>query len=87
MEYMMNREEILKKVTDIFREIFDDETLIISEKTNAEDIEAWDSIENINVIVAMEKEFGIKFQIMEIGKMENVGEMVSLIGKKLQKKN
>lgn len=83
----MNREEILKKVTDIFREIFDDETLIISEKTNAEDIEAWDSIENINVIVAMEKEFGIKFQIMEIGKMENVGEMVSLIGKKLQKKN
>lgn len=84
---MMNREEILKKVTDIFREIFDDETLIISEKTNAEDIEAWDSIENINVIVAMEKEFGIKFQIMEIGKMENVGEMVSLIGKKLQKKN
>lgn len=83
----MNREEILKKLTDIFREIFDDETLIISEKTNAEDIEAWDSIENINVIVAMEKEFCIKFQIMEIGEMENVGEMVSLIEKKLQKKD
>lgn len=75
----MTREEVFKNLTEVFREIFDDDTLVIGEKTNAEDIEDWDSLEHINLVVATEKKFNIKFDISEVGKMKNVGEMVDVI--------
>lgn len=75
----MTREEVFKNLTEVFREIFDDDTLVIGEKTNAEDIEDWDSLEHINLVVATEKKFNVKFDISEVGKMKNVGEMVDVI--------
>ena len=53
----MTREEVFKNLTEVFREIFDDDTLVIGEKTNAEDIEDWDSLEHINLVVATEKKW------------------------------
>ncbi|MDD3413736.1 MAG: acyl carrier protein [Lachnospiraceae bacterium] len=79
----MNREEIFEEVQTIFRNVFDDEELIISDGTNSEDVEDWDSLEHINLVVAMEKKFNLKFDIKEVGTLKNVGEMVDLIERRL----
>lgn len=79
----MTREEVMSKVQDIFREVFDDESLIIKDSTNSDDIEDWDSLEHIALIVSMEKEFNMNFDIKEVNKLANVGEMVDLIVSKL----
>lgn len=79
----MSREDIFEKVVCIFREVFDDEELEIDETTNGNDIEDWDSLENINLIVLMEKTFKVKFNIGEISELENVGDMVDLIAHKV----
>lgn len=75
----MSREEVFEEVRKIFRDNFDDEELVIVDETNSKDIEDWDSIEHINLVIAMEKRFGLKFDIREVGKLANVGEMVDLI--------
>ncbi|NLG03441.1 MAG: acyl carrier protein [Clostridia bacterium] len=79
----MTREAVMNKVQEIFRDVFDDEDLIIENETNSEDIEDWDSLEHISLIVAMEKEFSMKFDIKEVNKLENVGEMIDLIMRKM----
>ncbi len=80
----MTREDVFKKVQGIFRDVFDDEELIITDDTNSDDIEDWDSLEHISLIISMEKEFNLKFDIKEVNKLENVGQMIDLIVGKLQ---
>lgn len=75
----MAREEVFEKLTDIFREYFDDDTIILLQETTADDIEDWDSLEHINLIVTIESEFGMKFSMGEVTTMKNVGEMVDII--------
>ena len=75
----MSREEVFERVTDIFRDVFDDDELVRSDSTNSEDIEDWDSLEHIQLIVGMEKEFKVKFDIKTVNSLENVGQMVDLI--------
>jgi len=75
----VSREEVFEKVTDIFRDVFDDDELVISDATNADEIEDWDSLEHISLIVSMEKEFGVKFDIKTVNSLENVGQMIDLI--------
>ncbi len=79
----MTRQQIFEAVQEIFRDVFDEESLVITDKTNAEDIEDWDSLEHIALIVSMEKEFQMKFDIKEVNKLENVGEMIDLIKRKM----
>ena len=79
----MSREEIMEKVNEIFRDVFDDDTLIITDSTNSDDIEDWDSLEHISLIISMEKEFNMKFDLKEVNALANVGEMVDLIESKL----
>lgn len=71
--------DIKNELQVIFRDVFDDESLVISEETTSDDIEDWDSFAQMNLIVAMEKQFGMKFNIKEINSLNNVGEMISLI--------
>ena len=75
----MSREEVFVKVQEIFRDVFDDETLIITDETNSDEIEDWDSLEHIALVVSMEKEFNLKFDIKQVNKLENVGQMVDMI--------
>lgn len=75
----MTREDVFKRVNGVFQEVFDDESIVVADTTNANDIEDWDSLEHINLVVAIEKEFNIKFEMAEVGKMKNVGEMVDVI--------
>lgn len=75
---------VQNKVQEIFRDIFDDESLVIDGATNAGDIEDWDSLMHINLVVAMEKEFNIKFALGELQGLTDVGEMIDLIEKKIK---
>lgn len=79
----MSREEIFDKVQEIFRDVFDDEELVISDSTNSDSIEDWDSLEHISLIVSMEKEFSMKFDIKEVNSLKDVGEMIDLIKRKM----
>ena len=79
----MSRQEVFDEVQKIFQAVFDDDELMISYSTNSDDIEDWDSLENINLIIAMEKRFQLKFDIKEVGKLKDVGEMIDLIERKL----
>ena len=71
-----------KKRNEIFQDIFDDDSLVSTETTTANDVEDWDSIEHINLIDAVEKEFGMKFKMQEVSGMKNVGEMVQIIAER-----
>lgn len=75
----MSRAEVFDKLQEIFADVFDDDTIELTDETTSDDIEDWDSLEQINLVVAIEKEFSIKFNMGEVGKMKNVGEMVDLI--------
>lgn len=79
----MSEIEIKDKLQQIFREVFDDDQLKISRETCAEDIEDWDSLAQINLVVAAEKLFGVKFSLAELSQLEDVGDMLDLIKSKL----
>ena len=79
----MTKDEIRQSLTEVFREVFDNDALVLRDETNADDIEEWDSYMHINIVVATEMRFGIKFQTAEIEALRNVGEFVDLIYRKL----
>lgn len=78
----MTNQEVLSQITVIFRDILDDDDIQLKPETTAEDIEEWDSLTHIQLIVAIEKKFGIKFSTSEINNFKNVGEMCDVIIKK-----
>ncbi|MBQ3669654.1 MAG: acyl carrier protein [Clostridia bacterium] len=75
----MTRPEIMKKLNRVFRDVFDDDTLKITEKTTAKDVDGWDSLTHITLIGEIEDAFRIKFTMKEVTGMKNVGEMASII--------
>ena len=82
----MNRENVYERLTAIFRDVFDDESIVLSDNTTADDIEDWDSLEQINLVVAIEREFVIQFDHDEVGLMKNVGDMVNAILMRVEQK-
>ena len=80
----MTREEVFNGVQDIFRDIFDEDDMIISDTTSSDKIEDWDSLNHINLVSAIEKEFEIKFSLGELITLKNVGAMVDLMLEKLK---
>ena len=75
----MNREQVFKKLNEIFREVFDNTEIIVNDETTATDVEGWDSLMHITLISAVEDEFGIRFAMKDIVNMKNVGSMVDII--------
>lgn len=75
----MERNEVFERLTAIFRDVFDDEELEITEETTSSDIEDWDSLTHITLISEVEDEFDVKFAMKEVVGMKNVGEMVDII--------
>lgn len=75
----MTREEVFATLNEVFQDVFDDESITVNEETTADDIEDWDSLEHISLVVAVEKCFGIKFTMGEVMGMKNVGEMMDII--------
>ncbi|HAT73167.1 MAG TPA: acyl carrier protein [Elusimicrobia bacterium] len=78
----MEKDEIVRRLTSVFRDVFDDETIQLSEEMTAKDIDTWDSLMHITLVVSVEKEFGVKLNAGEIGKLKNVGEMLSLLAER-----
>lgn len=74
---------IKERLEEIFRDIFDDESIILTKETKAEDIEDWDSLANINILLAIEQEFKVKISLSEISKLKNIGDILDLITKKI----
>lgn len=75
----ITKEEILQKVQEVFRQVFDDEELSITFNTKADDIEDWDSLAHIQLVVGIEKVLGIKFTSKEIHSWPTVGKMIDTI--------
>ena len=80
----MDKELAFEKVQEIFKDIFDDQGLAIEASTSSNDIEDWDSLNHINLVVAIEKEFKIKFNFNELTGLKDVGAMIDLIIEKLK---
>ena len=81
----MKEEQIITKLTEIFREVFDDDSITISRKTTAGDIEDWDSLEHITLVGAVENAFHIRFRMQEVSTMRNVGDMIDIIAERNRK--
>jgi acyl carrier protein len=76
-------EEIYAKFTTIFRDVFDDDTLVVDPALTAKDVPAWDSLTNIRLMLTVEKAYGIRLTAPEVGKLQNVGELARLVQTKL----
>lgn len=77
--------DVKEKLQEVFQDVFDDDEIELTDETTADDIDAWDSLTHVQLIVAVEKAFGLKFSTVEVMKLKNVGEFIALIDKKLNK--
>ena len=75
-------ERIYHKLAEVVHEVFDDDSIVLTPETTANDVEVWDSVSNVRLFVAIESEFGIQFSNAEITRLKNVGELVAAIERK-----
>ena len=80
---LMDTKTILERLIPIFRDVFDDDSLVLSADLTADDVQGWDSMAHIRLVLQVEREFSIKFSAGEVGKLKNVGELVELIERKV----
>lgn len=79
----MTRDEIYVALTDVFRDVLEDDRITLNDNTTANDIAEWDSQSHINLVLAVEMRFGVRFRTSELDTLKNVGEFVSMIDAKL----
>jgi len=79
----MEQSDIYKSLEEIFQEVFDDEGISLTQETSAEDIPEWDSFNHVNIVVASEMRFGVRFRASELEELNNVGDFVKLVQEKL----
>ncbi len=75
--------DIMTELNGVFRQLFEDESLVVTRTTTADDIDDWDSITHMILITAVEKKFGVKFSIAELTTLNMVGDLADLVEKKL----
>ena len=75
----MDEPQIYQRLTEIFQDVFDDDSIEVTPKLSADDVDGWDSLTHIRLVLTIEKAFKIKFSTSEIVKLENVGDLVALI--------
>ncbi|MBP6223654.1 MAG: acyl carrier protein [Rhizobacter sp.] len=78
----MSNDALYAKLTAIFHDVFDDEGIVVTPELTADDVDEWDSLSHIRLVLAIEKKFGLKFSAAEVGRLKNVGEFASLIASK-----
>ncbi len=79
--------DILAELQPIFRDVFDDESITVTNESSPENMEDWDSLVQVRLVMAVSRHFGIRFELDEMVHLKNVGEMCTLIAKKLAAKN
>ena len=80
---MITTNELHARLTDIFREVFENDSLVLRDDMTADEVENWDSLTHIDLIVAIEKEFKIRFTTGEVTGLKNVGELTALVSAKV----
>ena len=80
----MERTEIIEKLTAVFHEVFNDNSIVLSDEMTAKDVENWDSLTHMLMITKVEEVFGIKFKLKELNKLKMVGDLINTIETKLQ---
>jgi acyl carrier protein len=78
----MENTEIYRKLDGIFQDVFDDDTVTVKPELTAADVDGWDSLSHIRLMLTIEKAFAVRFSASEVGKLKNVGELVNLIAAK-----
>jgi acyl carrier protein len=78
----LGRSDILLQLQGVFHETFGDDSLVITEMTSAPDIEEWDSLSNVRLMLAVEQSFGIRMKAPEIAALKHVGDLVDLVARK-----
>jgi acyl carrier protein len=76
---MHDRTKVTARLTTVFHEVFDDDSIKLRENMTAKDIEEWDSLNHITLVLAVEKEFGVLLNAAEVGSLANVGKMIDLL--------
>ncbi len=79
----MTEAELLVAITPIFRDAFSDDHFVPTMSLSAKDVPGWDSYKQVNILIALEEKFGVKFRSREIDKLANIGDLVRLLGEKL----
>jgi acyl carrier protein len=77
--------DLLPEVQQIFRSVFDRDDLVITRESNAKSVEGWDSLAHINLVMALERKYKVKFGLGELSDLENVGDLLNLLDKKLSR--
>lgn len=80
---MPTQQELHEKLNTVFCDVFDDDSLRIHPETTARDIDDWDSLKHITLVLAVEKAFQVRLKAAEVGALENVGQMIELLHKRL----
>jgi acyl carrier protein len=80
----MPNESIYSQLNEIFRDVFDDDSIVLTPETTASDIAGWDSVAHVDLIVSIETRMKIKFKTSELGNLHNVGQLVGMIEYKLE---
>jgi acyl carrier protein len=75
--------DTLERLNQVFEEVFDDDDLVVSPSTTAEDVEGWDSLMHVTLMIRVEKAFGVKFTSSQVAGLKNVGQLVELLDHKL----
>tara|TARA_B100001989_G_C24526715_1_gene459101 strand:+ start:1356 stop:1595 length:240 start_codon:yes stop_codon:yes gene_type:complete len=79
----MNKKNIINKLTNIFKEIFNDNNIILNNEMTAKDIDNWDSLTHMLLITKIEEDFSIKFKLKELNDLNNVGNLIKIIDEKI----
>lgn len=78
----MESEAVYSKLSDVFHDVFDDDEIILSPQLSADDVDGWDSLKHVRLLLTVERTFRIKFSTSEIGRLKNVGDLAALIESK-----
>lgn len=82
----MQTTQLYRELTDVFQDVFDDDTITLTPQTTAADIEGWDSVAHVNLIVAIEARLGVKFKTSEVEGLHNVGQLAGVLEYKLEQR-
>lgn len=78
----MKNIEVFARLTEVFRDVFDDGNLLIGPQTTARDVDGWNSLANIRLMIAIEQEFNIKFDVGEFQEYRNIGDLAAAVGRR-----
>lgn len=80
----MDKNVIIEKLTAIFHEVFNDNSIVLNDEMTANDVDNWDSLTHMLMITKVEEEFGVKFKLKELNKLKKVGDLIAIVDSKLQ---